>query len=44
MHKHLKLNTHDQAGKVIFKFFLWPSIIISLILSVGLTIILNLIF
>jgi hypothetical protein len=37
-------NHQNQTGKVIVKFFLWPSIIISLILSLGLTILLNLIF
>ena len=31
-------------GKVLFKFFFWPSIIISIVLSVLLTLILNVIF
>ncbi len=31
----------DQTGKVRVKFFLWPSIIISIIASILLTIILN---
>lgn len=38
MNKHQNLN---QSGKVYFKFFLWPSIIISIVLSVLLTVLLN---
>lgn len=33
-------NTQNQTGKVMVKFFLWPSIIISILL----TLLLNLIF
>lgn len=34
----------DEKGKIVFKFFLWPSLIISIVLSVLLTLILNIIF
>lgn len=35
---------HHEDGKVKVKFFLWPSIIISVVGSILLTLILNLIF
>lgn len=31
----------NQSGKVMFKFFLWPSIIISIVLTVLLNLIFN---
>ena len=34
----------DENGKVKVRFFLWPSIIISVVLSIVLTLFLNLIF
>lgn len=37
----MKLN---QNGKVYVKFFLWPSIIISIVLSILLTLFLNILF